>query len=97
MAEALGVAASLVALLGLTTSIAQGIYSAHYAVTKVHKELQAIKDDITIFSGILHKFKQFVNCLEAMSVEEQGDGDAVIPFTNVLIVGPTQLYLPSEA
>jgi hypothetical protein len=83
MAEALGVAASLVALMGLTTSIAQGVYSVHYAVTKIHKELQTIKDDITIFSGILHKFKLFVNCLEAMSVEEQGDtqGDAVLSFS----------------
>jgi hypothetical protein len=81
MAEALGVAASLVALIAVTTSIAQTVYSAHYTVTKVREELQAIKDDITIFSGILHKFKLFVNCLEAMSVEEeQGDkqGDGLV-------------------
>jgi hypothetical protein len=94
MAEVLGVAASLVALIGLTTSIAQAVYSIHYTVTKVHKELQAIKDDITIFSGILHKFKEFVNCLEAMSVEEeqqdkQGDVQVFNLPAPVLIVEPT--------
>ena len=75
--EVIGVAASLVALIGLTTAIAQGIYNVHHAVTKVSKELQWIKDDIATLSGILRGFQSIVIPLEEQQADKQKD---VIPF-----------------
>jgi hypothetical protein len=72
MAEVIGVTASLVALIGLTTTIAQGIYNAHQAVTKVTKDLQGIKNDITIFSGILRDFQSLIP-LEEQQTDGQTD------------------------
>lgn len=68
--EIVGATASLAALIGLTTTIAQGLYNMHYAVTKANKELQVIKDEIMVFSGILRGLQSSVNPLEEQKSED---------------------------
>jgi hypothetical protein len=78
MAEVIGVTASLIALIGLTTTIAQGIYNVHHAVTKVSKDLQGIKNELGLFSGILRDFQSIVIPLEERQTDNKKDVSSII-------------------